>query len=64
MSSNYYDAVQFVAKRNVRFHGFGIIAHYNGYDCTYKFKWKIDDELSEEFTVSFVDGDKHPEKKW
>ena len=64
MSSNYYDAVVFKPKRNIIFHGFGINAHYNGTDVTYRFKWKIDDELSDEQTLECKDGEKEPVKKW
>ena len=51
MSSNYYDAVTFIPKRNIRFHGFGLNANYNGKDITYKICWAIADEKSEEFEV-------------
>jgi hypothetical protein len=52
MSSNYYDAVVVIPKRSVMFRGFAILAHYNGKDCTYKFKYKIDEELSEELVIN------------
>ena len=64
MSSNYYDAVQFIAKRDVMFCGFGVLGHYDNKNVTYKFKYKIDDELSDEFVHAVQDADKDPEKKW
>jgi len=64
MSSSYYDAVQLVCKRNIMFCGFGILAHYNNSNVTYKFKFKIDDELSEEYTHVTTDADKDQDKKW
>ena len=58
MNVTYYDAVCFVPKTNVYFHGFGVMANYNGKDLTYKIKWSIDDETSEEYEVSKVDSEK------
>ena len=46
------------------FRGFGVLAHYNQKDCSYKFKYKIDEELSEELTITCQDGNEDPEKKW
>ena len=46
------------------FVGFGILAHYNQTNCTYKFKYKVDDELSEELIIQTQDADKDPEKRW
>jgi hypothetical protein len=64
MNVTYYDAVCFVPKTNVYFHGFGVMANYNGKDLTYKIKWSIDDEMSEEYEVSKVDSEKDPDRKW
>ena len=64
MNTRYWDAVVFIPKRNVIFHGFGVFANYNGKDVTYKVQWNINDADSEEFEIMKSDGDKDPEKKW
>jgi hypothetical protein len=46
------------------FVGFGVLAHYNNKNVTYKFKYKCDEEISEELSISFQDADKDPEKRW
>ena len=55
MNVTYYDAVCFIPKTNVHFHGFGVMANYNSKDLTYKIKWSIDDDVSDEHEVSKVD---------
>ena len=41
------------------------MGNYNNRDVTYIVKWYINDEKSEEHTISVTDaGDKDPEKKW
>ena len=60
----YWDAVCFIPKREVLFHGFGILANPNGKDQTFIVMWVIEDEKSEEFTVETTDGDKDPDNKW
>ena len=40
------------------------MANYNNKDVTYKVKWNIRDESSEEYEVFKADGEKDPEKKW
>ena len=42
LSSRYFDAVCFIPKRNVMFHGFGVLAHYDAKNVNYIFKWAID----------------------
>ena len=64
LHTRYWDAVTFIAKRNVMFHGFGVLANPQGKDQTFIIMWDIDGEKSEEYTVETTDGDKDPEMKW
>lgn len=50
-----WDAVCFVAKRSVKFMGFGLLANYCGKDVKFIVQWIVHDEVSEEFEVSFSD---------
>ena len=60
----YFDAACFIPIKNIIFHGFGILAHYNQKDCNYIVKWIIDEDKSDEYKISRADGDKDPEHKW
>ena len=64
LSTSYWDAVIFVPKRSVMFHGFGILANPDGKNITYIVKWAIDSDSSENHTVETMDADKDPENKW
>jgi hypothetical protein len=59
-----FDAVCFKPKRNVYFHGFGLISHYHKSDMVYNICWAIDGEKSEVHKVEYKDAEKDPEKKW
>ena len=55
----------FVAKRAIKFYGFGVMAGYDGIDISYKVKWVIDEVESEEYTKEIkFEGDVDQEKKW
>lgn len=64
LNTRYADAVAFVPNRDVTFHGFGILQHYDKKDVTYTVKWVIDEEESEWFDYFCAIGDKDPEKNW
>lgn len=64
LSTSYPDAVAFVPKRDVLFHGFGILQHYDKKDVTYKIKWVIDTEESEWHDYFCPIADKDEEKNW
>ena len=64
MNTRYWDAVVFIPKRNIIFHGFGVFANYNNKDLTYKVGWNINDADSDEYEIAKVDADKCVEKKW
>jgi len=64
MNTSYFDAVIFVPKCNIKFHGFGVFANYNNMDCTYIVKWYIDDDKSDEYEIEIANDTKDPEKKW
>ena len=44
LSKSAFDAVIFVPKRNVMFHGFGIFANWGRKDMKYEIKWLIDEQ--------------------
>ena len=64
LSTRYFDAVAFVPKKKVLFHGFGVLSNYNGKDCTYIVKWIIDGQESEQHQIECKDSEKNPEKRW
>lgn len=64
MNTRYWDAVVFIPKRTIMFHGFGVLANYNQKDVTYKVQWNIRDQDSEEYETFRADADKDPQKKW
>lgn len=51
MSDTYFDAIAFKALREVNFLGFGLCNRYEKKDFTIKFKWAIDDTMSEDYEV-------------
>ena len=64
MENYTWDAVAFVPKRNITFHGFGICSNYEKKDMLYKFKWQIDNEAYDEVDYDIADEQKDPEKLW
>jgi len=64
LDSYSWDAVIFVPKRNVMFHGFGIFSNWSKKDMKYRLKWYIGGEESEEKEFEIVDADADPEKRW
>ena len=48
MENYSWDAMTFIPRRNIKFHGFGIMASYNNKDMKYKIKWVIDEDESME----------------
>jgi len=64
LHTRYWDAVTFIPKKEVTFHGFGVLSGPQGKDQTFIVMWDIEGERSEEFTVETADGDKDPDYKW
>jgi hypothetical protein len=60
-----FDAVAYVPKTNIYFHGFGIYGSYDGKDITYKVKYAFnEDEASEEFEITKPNSERDPEARW
>ena len=59
-----FDAVAFIPKRNIIFHGFGIYGNTESKDVLYKVCWNINGEDSEEHEIQKFAADMCPEKKW
>ena len=64
MERSSWDAVIFIPKRNIRFHGFGVYANWGAKDMKYQIKWYIGDEEYGEREFEIADSEKDPEKKW
>jgi len=65
MENNYWDAVAFVPKRNVKFHGFGLMSNYEKIDMKVKIRWQIEgDEPCEDIFLELPDADKDPDNRW
>jgi hypothetical protein len=65
METYSFDAVAFVPKVNIKFHGFGIFGSYNNKTATYKVKFAFDEEEpGEEMEIMKPDEEKDPENKW
>ena len=64
MEVSNWDAACFIAKKNVKFHGYGIYSNYEKMDMKLKIKWYIDDEKSEEYDIELPDAEKDPENYW
>jgi len=59
-----YDAVIFVPKCKIYFHGFGIMGNYNKKDVTYKVQWIIEEDASAEYEILKPYADIDTEKLW
>jgi len=65
MENSYWDAVAFVPKRNIKFHGFGLLSNYEKMDMKLKVKWQIEgDDPSEEIYIELPDAEKDSDHKW
>ena len=53
IGTSYYDGIFFILKFSIHFFGWGLYASYRGHDQTFSVRWKIDDEYSEKFDVTF-----------
>ena len=59
-----WDAICFVPKEDIWFFGFGCMSSEERRDITLQVKWDIDGSLSDQHEISFLDGDRCPEKSW
>lgn len=64
MSAHYFDAVTFIAKRNIAFRGFGIFKNYFGVKMELIVKWIINDEASEEYELELLHEERDEENHW
>lgn len=64
MGTSYYDGIIFVPKVNITFFGFGLFASYRGHNQTFHIRWKIDDEYSDKYEMSFQHSERDPENNW
>ena len=64
MGCSYYDGIVFIPKVNIHFFGWGLFASYRGHDQAFHVRWKIDDDYSEKYEVSFRHEERDPENNW
>ena len=64
ISRSRWYAITYIPRRNIYFHGFGIIGNYHSVNMHIKIKWMIDDHESEEYEYHCLDEQKDPVKKW
>ena len=64
MEKDYWDAVTFVPKRNIIWHGFGCFSGWDKKNMEYTIKWYVGEDESEEHEFNIEDERKDPEKKW
>jgi len=64
MGTSYYDGIVFIPKVNITFFGWGLFASYRGHDQTFNIRWKIDNDYSDKFEISFVHSERDPENNW
>ena len=59
-----FDALAFITKRNIMFHGFGVFSNYQNLDMNLTVAWAIDNERSDDHVISLIDSDKDPDNRW
>ena len=61
MGTGYYDGIVMIPKVNITFFGWGLFASYRGHNQTFNVRWKIDQEYSDKYEVSFVHAERDME---